>query len=358
MRFHVVALPHTEVTREYESCAYTQKVRKFCAMMMSRGHTVFLYSSKRSIAPCTEHITVIRDKFRQAALEGLGHYTEAKFDASLPHWRVMNLNAIAKINERAQPGDFLCLIAGIAQQPIADALPNLRCVEFGIGYSGTFSQFRVFESYAWMHTIYGSQHRGDASAIDGRWYDAVIPNAHEVEDFPFEVPEDYFLYLGRLIDRKGFNIAVDACKAAGARLVIAGPGTPPAGADYRGVVKREERGRLLSRARAVFMPTIYLEPFGGVAIEAMMCGTPVISTDWGAFTETVVPGLTGFRCRDFQEFVAATQQVGGLDRAWIRKYATARYGLDAVGEMYDGYFRRLAKLDRGGSWYGPKAATP
>jgi hypothetical protein len=48
----------------------------------------------------------------------------------------------------------------------------LLAVEFGIGYPGSFAKYRVFESYAWMHTTYGAQRGAD---IDGVWYDAVIP---------------------------------------------------------------------------------------------------------------------------------------------------------------------------------------
>ncbi len=60
MRFHVVNLPHTQTTKEFLPCAYTQKVRNFCRMMMSLGHEVFLYGSEENDAPCTEFITCIR----------------------------------------------------------------------------------------------------------------------------------------------------------------------------------------------------------------------------------------------------------------------------------------------------------
>ena len=45
----------------------------------------------------------------------------------------------------------------------------------------------------------------------------------------------------------------------------------------------EERLPLLGNAESVLMPTYYLEPFGGVHVEAQLCDTPVITTDWSAF---------------------------------------------------------------------------
>ena len=318
-------------------------------MMKECGHTVYLYAGEQNEAPCHELVPCISEVERSAVV-GNGHYVNASFDISLPHWKAFNANAARAIAERAQPHDFLCLIAGQSHKPIADALPALMAVEFGIGYGGTFARYRVWESYAWMHVCYGASTSNSHSA-DGQWFDAVIPNSFEVEDFPFrECKDDYYLFIGRLIDRKGVQIAADACEAAGRRLIIAGYGTPPGYGEYIGIVGPQERGRLMAGARAVLAPTVYIEPFGGVVVEAMMCGTPVITTDWGAFTETNIHGVTGFRCRMFHEFASALDQVNNLDPKAIRDHAIANYSLDAIGPKYDAYFRRLETLWKDG-WY-------
>ncbi len=88
-----------------------------------------------------------------------------------------------------------------------------------------------------------------------------------------------------------------------------------------------------------------------VALElARACGTPVITTDWGAFTETVVEGVTGFRCRNVEEFILATQNVKNLDRQAIRDRAISLYSVDVIAKQYEKYFHRLETL-WGDGWY-------
>lgn len=350
MRFHVCALPHTHTTKDYLACAYTAKVINFCRMMMDRGHEVFLYSGIYNEAPCTEHIPCVNEADRIIHVGG-NHFTSASFDYSLKFWRDANAKMADEIGKRAQQKDFICVIGGLAQKQIADAHPNMITVEFGVGYGGTFTKFRVFESYAWMHTVYGAQCGGDPHRADGNWWDVVIPGYLDPKMFPFsEEKDDYFLFVGRLVDRKGYRIAADVCFDLGARLIVAGQGEPPVGCEYAGVVGPEERGMLMSRARAVFVPTLYLEPFGNVNVEAQACGTPVITTDWGAFPETVVDGVTGFRCRTFGEFKRAALACKNLSPRTIRERAVNLYSLDVVGERYETYFKRILNLWNDG-WY-------
>jgi len=225
-------------------------------------------------------------------------------------------------------------------------------VEFGIGYPGTFANFRVFESYAWMHAVYGTTTSNPAD-LDGKWYDAVIPGYVDASEFPLGTGQgDYLFFIGRLIERKGYKIAADVAEHLGKRLVVAGVGTPPAYGEYIGPIGLD-RAQWFGEASAVFVPTTYVEPYGTVNVEAQMTGTPVITTDWGAFTETVEDGKTGFRCRTFGEFVEAVEAAPTLDRNYIRQRALNTYSLEATAPKYERYFHRLLQLwDQG--WYSLK----
>lgn len=352
MRFHVVSLPHTQTTKEFSPCAYTQKVRKFCDMMTDLGHEVFLYASEENEARCTEFVTIVtkeqqREWFR--AEDALKPGFNLSWEAHEAHWVRSNRAAIAEIAIRKEARDFLCLIAGVCQQQIADAHPDLMTVEFGVGYQGTFADYCVFESYAWMHSVYAT--KTSAFEARGRFYDTVIPNYYDVDDFPFAAEkDDYYLFIGRLIESKGMQVAVDTCRRLGKHLIVAGQGTPPNFGEYVGVVDVRERGELMSRAKAVFVPTLYLEPFGGVHAEAMLCGTPVITTDWGVFPETVRHGVTGYRCRTLAEFCRAAVDVEKLDFQAIRDYAVSRFSTATVALQYQAYFERLETL-WGEGWY-------
>lgn len=356
-RLHVISLPHTETTRQFDWCAFTAKTRKFATMMTELGYDVRLYAGEVNEANCTEHIPIIS---RAEQANWFGHYDWSRnmfndFDPSREFWQVTNARAAREIRARARPGDILGLVMGASQQPVSRLLSdmNLYEVEIGIGYSGIVSPFRVFESYALRHFL-----ADRAPNDDVRPFDVVIPNFFEVDQFPEGDGEGgYYLFMGRLIRRKGPQIAAEVCRRIGAKLIVAGQGmasTSPhlvtfdgtvleGDIEYVGLADPVKRAQLMGGAKAVFVPTIYLEPFGGVAVEAMLCGTPVITSDWGAFTETVVDGVTGFRCHTMSDFIEAAVRAPTLDRNQIRAYAISQFSTAVVGKQYDRYFRRLVR---------------
>lgn len=363
MTLHLISLPHTQTTDQYLTCAYTQKVVKFSKMMTKLDYKVILYSGEENSAVCAEHVPLVTEE-RRAEFFGNGFdtvVTPLSWDPSEPYWAEFNAAAINEIKKRIKPRDLIMIIAGTSQQVIAAAFPNHMSVEWGIGYEGTFAPYRIYESYAWMHYLFGQQ-----NIINGRWFDEVIPNFFDKKDFPVETEkEDYLLYCGRVVERKGIQAALDVAKRTDKKLIIAGPGGISTtktlfktaegtfkgrNFEYVGEVDKQQRGELMSKASALLVPTIYIEPFGGVAVEAMMCGTPVIASDFGAFTETVQNGLSGYRFRTLKEGADAVLRVGDLDPKKIAKYARSRYSLEAVGPLYDTYFKRLDTLWKKG-WY-------
>jgi glycosyltransferase involved in cell wall biosynthesis len=363
MRFHVVAMPHTQTHAKHEACAFTAKIFKFCRMMTSLGHEVLHYGAEGSELDCTEHIDIItaEEQLKYFGEFDINKLYSVDWSGAAEYWKLTNDRAIAAINSRKQKGDFVCIVCGALNKSIVDATADgTIAVEPFIGYNGPYLPFRVYESYSHMHRIWGQQN--PHADFDGKFYEAVIPNYWDHTKFPLQVEKsDYFMYLGRIVHRKGVRIAVDTCREIGARLVLAGQGiTRREGnkyytednqiyegdhIDWVGPVIGEQKVKLLGSARAVFCPTTYVEPFGGVACEAMLCGTPVITTNFGAWTETVEHGKTGYRCHTLDHFIWAAKNTHLLAHpTYIKKRADRLWSMDNVRFMFDEYFHMLSDL--------------
>jgi len=135
------------------------------------------------------------------------------------------------------------------------------------------------------------------------------PVAHE--------PEDYYLYLGRLVPYKRADLAVAACAVLDRPLKVIGSGRAlravcaAAGprTQFLGQVPDDELPALLGGARALLFPGE--EDFGIVPVEAQAAGLPVIAYGAGGVRDTVVDGVTGV--------LFAEPTVGGLCSA-IRRF--------------------------------------
>jgi glycosyltransferase involved in cell wall biosynthesis len=227
---------------------------------------------------------------------------------------------------------------------------NCKPVEPSIGYraNGIFAPYRAFTSYANMHMFYGER----GMLMSPSWFDAVIPNPFTIEEFEYDdQKEDYYLYFGRVCEEKGLHLAIQATEKLGKKLIVAGPGSLqtlgytkiPDHVEVFGVANAEQRKQLMKKAKGLLGLTYYVEPFGNMIIEANLSGTPVITTDWGAFPEIVEENVTGYRIRSFSELMAALRNI---EANKINSFDCREHGLqfsdENVHELHRKYLLKVA----------------
>lgn len=362
-RFHVLSIPHTRTNLDYTACAYTQKVFKFCKMMHQRGHYIVHYGVEGSNPECDENVTVVSNEIYERVYGNHDYHKNwFKFDESDECYQTFYKNTIEEINKRKQPGDFVLAFWGPGNKPICDALSNMIIVEPGIGYCNSWTQFRAYESYAIMHADQG---RDAMLYANPKWYFTVIPNYFDISDFDWtktyeeRKKDPYFLFLGRVYDGKGLNIAIQICRQLGIKLKVAGQLTPEyenfpwdEQIEFVGYADKDKRNELMGGALASIVASTYVEPFGGVQVENLLCGTPTITTDWGAFVENNIEGVTGYRCRTFDDFINAALNCyeGKIKYEDCRKQGE-KFSLENIALKYEKFFQDIWNIYNGEGWY-------
>jgi glycosyltransferase involved in cell wall biosynthesis len=350
---HLLGIFHTFHTREYSHCAFTGKALRFAKMMRAYGYRVIEYANEGSESEADEKVPMLsRDEY--ATLLGDRH-RRAQFHGDLaqiesPWHKQFEARLFPAIRERLQPRDVICHPFGPAHYRALQQFPENIHLETGIGYPQLLEgSLRIFESYAWMHFHQGKENR------HGNNYEWVIPNYFDVDDWePNAATGKYIAFMGRITPAKGMDTVLEIAKRVTIPVKVAGQGDMSPWAhpniEYVGALKGRERSDFLRNAYCQLMPTDFVEPFGGSGVEGLLCGTPLIGRDFGAFTETVIPGFNGYRCHVLKQWLGAVQAAGQLDRRKIAEHARARYSLQQCGREYDAVFRQIVDLNADG-WY-------
>jgi glycosyltransferase involved in cell wall biosynthesis len=199
--------------------------------------------------------------------------------------------------------------------------------------------------------------RGDNNDVT---YAGTVHNGIDLDVYPYrEHKDDFLIYIGRSNADKGPKEAITIARRAGFPLkMILKRGEAPereyfeheiepllaSDVELFENVSHETKVDLLGRARAMIFPIRWREPFGLVMVEAMACGTPVVTTNWGAAPEVVDDGITGFRRDGDDEMVDALGKVPTLSPAACRQRVEERFSAQAMVRGYEQVFSRIFSL--------------
>jgi glycosyltransferase involved in cell wall biosynthesis len=176
---------------------------------------------------------------------------------------------------------------------------------------------------------------------------------------------DRLLFVGKLTPQKGFPELLDALRRMQRRPlvdIVVGTGSDPdegralaasAGVGERlqwhPLLEQAQLAELYRRATALVMPSVD-EGLGLVAVEALMCETPVVAFDSGGVGDSVLhqrtgllvpPGDSAALASALDDLLSRPDQGAALGRAG-REYVLPRFAPEAVAARYADLYRRVS----------------
>jgi glycosyltransferase involved in cell wall biosynthesis len=205
-----------------------------------------------------------------------------------------------------------------------------------------------------------SEHtRGEWAAVGIE--SSVLGNAVDPSAWPLGPGGSALVWFGRLVPEKAPHLAIDVAERLGRPLVIADPAGdeeyagehvfPRLGDSIRyvGHLAPEELADLVGRSACSIGTPAWEEPFGLVAPEALMCGTPVASFAVGGVSE-IADGSRGMATAKRGDVAGLAEAANALIelseqhpefRAVTRAGAVARFSLEARTRDLEAIFLRL-----------------
>jgi glycosyltransferase involved in cell wall biosynthesis len=313
----------------------------FCAELAeelhARCHEVTLFTTGDSASSCERRSLYPRPEWPPSPYDDINHVAWAFAEIARDDFDVVHLNS-------------------------AVGLPFGRQVAAPVVY--TLHHHRIEA----MSRLYARHPRATYVAISRRQLELEIPLAdatvihHGVapDRYPPSVRDQgYLLHLGRYAPEKGTHLAIDAARVAGLKIVLAGrvhdqdtgyfaaevaPRLSRPGVEELGEAGHACKVALLRGARAMLLPLQWEEPFGLVAVEAMLCGTPVLGFPRGSFPEIIDEGVTGFLAPadDVEALGRLATRLTGFDRAACARRARERFSIARMTSAYEALYARVA----------------
>ncbi|MFC7490710.1 MULTISPECIES: glycosyltransferase [unclassified Knoellia] len=307
-------------------------------------------------------------------LRRLGHHVrlyacagtdESLADEIVPYPLLPPLSAVAQLDHQLPEPDFLSdhaaftsAVVDLLARPDVDVVHNQSLHFLPLAFSTVLPAPLVTTlhtpPFPWMelgvalagpHAAYACVSR--ANARDWTTLPVaprIILNGVEDDGVGPGVGGDDLVWMGRLTPDKGADLAIKVARRVGRPLRLAGPVsdrvwfeeviTPElhGGIEYVGHLSHVQLAALVRTSAAALVTPRWEEPFGLVAAEAAMWGTPVVALARGGLAEVVTSG------------VGALVSGGGGDDQLVMALSE---GLDAVSDLRRVDVQRAARRDLG-----------
>ena len=194
----------------------------------------------------------------------------------------------------------------------------------------------------------------------------LLANGVDPSAWPEGAGGERLVWFGRIVPEKAPHLAVEVARRLGRSLTIAGrigdrdyaekTLGPLLGEDIRyvGPLAPSPLAALVGASAAALSTPAWAEPFGLVAPEALMCGTPVVSFAVGGVPEVAVcsvgmelvpPGDLSAMAERVEHLITRSAEDASFRRR-IRASAVRRFSLDARIEALESRFAELVAGDR------------
>jgi glycosyltransferase involved in cell wall biosynthesis len=190
----------------------------------------------------------------------------------------------------------------------------------------------------------------------------VVPNGVVLHRFPLcEDKDDYLLWLGRICEEKGTHIAIEVARRLRMRIIVAGdvysfsyhqryferevlPRVRDGAVQLVIRPRLENKAQLLSRARAVLIPSLVDETSSLVSMEAAACGTPVVAFRRGALPEVIEEGETGLLVDTPEQMAEAVLRSDEIAPGDCRRRAEQFFDSRRMVTRYEALYWRVRHL--------------
>lgn len=304
--------------------------------LVDRGHKVTLFATGDSETRAQELVSVRDEPYR-------GDYSE-----------IHEYRNIAEAFRRHREFDLIhCAVEhkSVLFGDLTDT-PSLHSIRYGEFFD---QEQEMLESYKNLDFVGNS--RAITEFLPFLSWQGFVYNGIDADQFPYsEDKDDYLLFLARLTEQKGVDIAIQTARKLGKKLILAGkmvdrdseflqkkvhPFIDDKNIIYKGELAGEEKLELLAKASGVLQPVRFFEACSNTILEAMACGTPVVAFDSGSNRELVEDGKTGFVVSDQAGMEEAVSKLNRIKPRDCRDRVEKFFSLEQMVKDYEKIYERM-----------------